>query len=37
TEVDSWLREVRSNAYVEIKDPTLDKKALQEQSQKNKS
>lgn len=23
TEVDSWLREVRANAYVDIKDPTL--------------
>ena len=29
TEIDSWLREVRANAYVEIKDPNLDKKALQ--------
>jgi len=28
TEVDSWLREVRANAYVEIKDPSLDKKNL---------
>ncbi|WP_366537368.1 hypothetical protein, partial [Acinetobacter baumannii] len=25
----SWLREVRANAYVEIKDPSLDKKNLQ--------
>lgn len=29
TEIDSWLREVRANAYVEIKDPSLDKKNLQ--------
>lgn len=26
TELDSWLRELRSNAYVEIKDPNLDPK-----------
>lgn len=26
TELDSWLREVRANAYVEIKDPALAKK-----------
>ncbi|WP_180115269.1 peptidylprolyl isomerase [Acinetobacter sp. YH12140] len=26
TELDSWLREIRNNAYVEIKDPTLDRK-----------
>src|SRR5690606_41687465 len=25
-ELDSWLRETRSNAYVEIKDPQLDPK-----------
>ena len=25
-ELDSWLREIRSNAFVEIKDPTLDRK-----------
>ncbi len=29
TEIDSWLREVRANAYVEIKDRSLDKKNLQ--------
>lgn len=26
TELDSWLREIRNNAFVEIKDPTLDRK-----------
>lgn len=26
TELDSWLRETRSNAFVEIKDPQLDRK-----------
>ena len=26
TELDSWLREVRNNAFVEIKDPSLDRK-----------
>lgn len=26
TELDSWLREIRSNAFVDIKDPTLDRK-----------
>ncbi len=26
SELDSWLREVRANAYVEIKDPSLNKK-----------
>ena len=26
SELDSWLREVRNNAFVEIKDPTLDRK-----------
>ena len=25
-ELDSWLREIRSNAFVEIKDPSLDRK-----------
>lgn len=30
TEVDSWTRELRANAYVEIKDPALDPKAAQE-------
>lgn len=34
TEVDSWLREVRSNAYVEIKDPTLDKKPFRNKVRK---
>ena len=24
TEIDAWLRELRSNTYVEIKDPSLD-------------
>ncbi|WP_347452855.1 peptidylprolyl isomerase [Acinetobacter thermotolerans] len=26
TELDSWLREIRNNAFVEIKDPSLDRK-----------
>lgn len=26
TELDSWLREIRSNAFVDIKDPNLDRK-----------
>ena len=26
SELDSWLREIRSNAFVEIKDPNLDRK-----------
>ncbi len=26
TELDSWLRETRNNAFVEIKDPSLDRK-----------
>lgn len=26
TELDSWLREIRSNAFVDIKDPTLNRK-----------
>jgi peptidyl-prolyl cis-trans isomerase SurA len=25
-ELDSWLREIRSNAFVEVKDPNLDRK-----------
>ncbi len=29
TEVDSWMRELRANAYVEIKDVSLDSKAQQ--------
>ena len=29
TEVDSWMRELRANAYVEIKDTSLDSKAQQ--------
>ena len=29
TEVDSWTRELRANAYVEIKDANLDSKAPQ--------
>jgi peptidyl-prolyl cis-trans isomerase SurA len=29
TELDNWLREVRNNAYVEIKDPRLDSKKNQ--------
>jgi len=29
TEVDSWMRELRANAYVEIKDANLDSKAQQ--------
>ena len=29
TEVDSWTRELRANAYVEIKDPSLDPQAQQ--------
>ena len=31
TEVDSWLRELRATTYVEIKDPSLDRKKLQQQ------
>lgn len=27
-ELDSWLREIRSNAFVEIKDPNLDRKKI---------
>ncbi|MDM1492383.1 peptidylprolyl isomerase [Acinetobacter indicus] len=27
TELDSWLREIRSNAFVDIKDPNLDRKS----------
>jgi peptidyl-prolyl cis-trans isomerase SurA len=26
TELDGWLREIRANAYVDIKDPSLNKK-----------
>lgn len=29
TEVDTWMRELRANAYVEIKDVNLDSKAQQ--------
>ncbi|MFW2124581.1 peptidylprolyl isomerase, partial [Acinetobacter ursingii] len=29
TEVDTWMRELRANAYVEIKDVSLDSKAQQ--------
>lgn len=32
TEIDSWLREVRANAYVEIKDPSLDKRTYKSKS-----
>ena len=30
TEVDSWMRELRANAYVEIKNTSLDSKATQQ-------
>ena len=37
SEADNWLREVRSNAYVEIKDPSLDKDKLQQQQSEENS